>query len=147
MPCINKKPVRRKRKIRRNTLDENGESSYGNINNIENILNLWCLVSTKRSQILKQTCSFQFLVCLSMWPFSGHQAIKGQRLIYVNATGTVVNCIIAKCHSHGTRSQKSLLTFHRRGNAPKMELQKYEVEVVPLKEILSLLIEEWWISP
>ena len=30
-------------------------------------------VSTKRSHILKQTCSFQLYV----WPFSGHQALKG----------------------------------------------------------------------
>ena len=37
----------------------------------ENLLTLWCLVSTKRSHILKQTCSFQLQVwrlqvCLSL---------------------------------------------------------------------------------
>ena len=41
-------------------------------------LTLWCLVVTKRSHILKQTCSFQPQVCLSVCDLLG---IKG--LIYL----------------------------------------------------------------
>ena len=34
------------------------------------ILTLWCLVVTKRSHILKQTCSWKLQVCLSMYDLS-----------------------------------------------------------------------------
>ena len=42
---------------------------------ILDIFTLWRLVSTKRSHMLKQTCSRKMLVCF-VCLFSGHQALK-----------------------------------------------------------------------
>ena len=41
------------------------------------LLTLSCLVSTLMSSILKQTCSFQLQVCLSVSPFRGHKTLQG----------------------------------------------------------------------
>ena len=61
----------------------NGNTSVGNEGNTHvwsylqyhiPVLILWCLMSSKRSYILKQTCSGLFKY---VWPFTGHEALKG----------------------------------------------------------------------
>ena len=71
--------------------------------NLSDRLTLYRPVSTKRSYILKQTCSFQLQVCLKyVWPFNEHQVLR------VNHCIVFVTNIALRFHSDQGFSRKSL---------------------------------------